>query len=111
DERTDPDEVRFAEHALEDASPLEQRDVDEGRVVEPEQVGRDVADVVIDAEIPGGQGVLAQLERVDRAILPESDEGAHRRSFVRPGADETGRPGRLAGQKTIEDEAARLEDL
>src|SRR3954454_16319267 len=74
DEGPDPDEVRFAEHALEDAPALEQRDVDKRRVVEPEEVRGHIADVVIDVEVARRERVLSQLQRVHRAIAPETDE-------------------------------------
>ena len=111
DERPDPDDVRLVDDALEDPPALEERDVEQRLVVDEQEVGRDVADLVIDRERARLQGVLAQLQGVDRPIAPEPDERAHRRRLVRPGTDRARGLGRLLGQEPVEDQAARPGDL
>ena len=96
-----------SEDGFEQPPPLEQRDVEERRVVEPQQVGGDVADLVVLVERLRGERLFLEGHRVDRAVATQPDQLPERRHLIGPDGDRRGMC-RLLGQEAIEHDGAGL---
>ncbi len=55
-----PDEVRLDDDAIEETTSLKEWDVQQGRLIEPKQIGGDEADLLIWIEGPCRKRLLAQ---------------------------------------------------
>ena len=102
-------DVRFVEDGLQQASPFEQRDVEERLPVEPEQVDGDEADRVLGPEGPLVDRSLDALGRLIRPVAPHADErladeGAHAGDLVGSRPEAAALVHRLLGQEAIDDE-------